>query len=156
MSSLRYSQSKISEEKVSISTVKQTLFPQGNYQARRYVRLELPSPIKFRLLECKNGKLKLSKDQISGEILFLSQAGVIFSTTHSIPEGGFVILPLNLSKSTILKGILGKIKRVESSEEGDFLVGMKFVSAEELKKLSFSRTDKASAGKGDKVKLPIV
>lgn len=158
MSSMRYSQSKTSEKKVSTSTVEQTSFPQGNHQAQRYVRVELFPPIEFRLLECKNGKLKLSKDRKSGQILFLSQAGVILSTSHSIPEEGLVILTLNLSKSTIQKRVLGKIRRVESSDEGGFLVGMKFVSKDERKKLSFIRADRAYAGtsKGGKFKPPIV
>jgi hypothetical protein len=53
LSSVRYSQSKISDEKVSTSTVRQTSYPQGNHRAHRYVRVELLPPIEFRLLEWK-------------------------------------------------------------------------------------------------------
>jgi hypothetical protein len=156
LSSVRYSQSKISDEKVSTSTVRQTSYPQGNHRAHRYVRVELLPPIEFRLLEWKNGKLKPSRDRISGEILFLSQVGMILSTSHSIPEESFVILTLNLSKSAIQKRVLGKIRRVESSEEGGFLVGIKFASKDERKKLSLLRADRASISKGDRIKPPIV
>ena len=59
-------------------------------------------------------------------------------TDSSVPEEGFMILTLNLNKLVVLEGVLGKIKRVESSGEGDFLVGVEFTSREELEKLASS------------------
>jgi hypothetical protein len=49
-----------------------------------------------------------------------------------------MLLTLNLNKLVVLEGVLGKIKRVEPSEEGDFLVGLEFTSREELEKLTSS------------------
>ena len=124
------------EEWISTSTLKPIPFPLGRSHGRRYVRIELSSPIGFRLLACKNGKLKLSKEKITGEILNLSEGGVLLLTDGPVPEEGFVLLTLNLNGLVILEGVLGKIKRMEASGEGDFLVGMEFASREELEKLS--------------------
>ena len=123
----------------SVSTVLgKTPFPLKTSHGRRYVRIELSSPIQFRLLTCKEGKIKLSKDRTEGEILNLSEGGVLMVTDSSVPEEGFMILTLNLNKLVVLEGVLGKIKRVESSGEGDFLVGVEFTSREELEKLASS------------------
>jgi hypothetical protein len=126
------------EEWISSSAVKQTPFPLGKSHGRRYVRIELSSPIQFRLLECKKGKLKLSKDRITGEILNLSEGGVLLLTDCSVEEECFVLLSLDLNRFVILEGVLGKIKRVESSDEGGFLVGVEFAPKEELEKSSSS------------------
>lgn len=121
---------------ISSTALKPTPFLLGRSQGRRYVRLELSSPIQFRLLACERGKLKLSQERISGEILNLSEGGVLLLTLCPIPVEGFVLLTLNLNGLVILEGVLGKIKRVEASGEGDFLVGLEFAPKEELERLS--------------------
>ncbi len=130
--------SKDSEVKIKpgSSALEQTPFPLKTSRGRKYVRIELSSPIQFRLLTCKKGKIKLTKDRTSGEILNLSEGGMLLLTYTPVPEEGFMLLTLNLNKLVILEGVLGKIKRVESSEEGDFLVGVEFSSREELEKLT--------------------
>jgi len=122
------------KEWISSTTLNQTPFPLGRSHGRRYVRIELSSPIHFRLLSCKKGKLKLSRDRTRGEILNLSEGGMLLITDHPVPEDGFMLLTLNLNKLVILEGVLGKIKRVETSGEGDFLVGVEFAPKEELEK----------------------
>jgi hypothetical protein len=124
------------EEWTSPSALPQTPFPLGRSHGRRYARIEISTPIQFRLLECKKGKLKLSKDKIPGEILNLSEGGVLLLTDSFVPEEGFVLLTIDLNRLVILEGVLGKIKRAESSGEGDFLVGVEFAPKEELEKLS--------------------
>lgn len=125
---------KSGKEWISSSALNQTPFPLGRSHGRRYVRIELSSPMQFRLLSCKKGNLKLSRDRILGEILNLSEGGMLLVTDHPVPEDGYMLLTLNLSKLVILEGVLGKIKRVEPSEEGDFLVGVEFAPKEELEK----------------------
>jgi len=132
--------SKDSEVKIKpgSSALEQTPFPLKTSHGRKYVRIELSSPIGFRLLKCKNGKLKLSKDRTTGEILNLSEGGMLLLTDSPVPEDGFMLLTLNLNKLVVLEGVLGKIKRMEPSGEGDFLVGVEFTSREELEKLTSS------------------
>lgn len=118
------------------TTLGRTPFPLKTSRGRKYVRIELSSPIQFRPLTCKKGKIKLTKDRTSGEILNLSEGGMLLLTYSPVPEEGFMLLTLNLNKLVVLEGVLGKIKRVESSGEGDFLVGVEFTSREELEKLT--------------------
>ena len=118
------------------TTLGQTPFPIKTSRGRKYIRVELSSPIQFRLLTCKKGKIKLSKDRTSGEILNLSEGGVLLLVDRPLPEDVFLLLSLNLNQLVILEGVLGKIKRVEPSEEGDFHVGVEFTSREELEKLA--------------------
>ncbi|MGB8657275.1 MAG: PilZ domain-containing protein [Candidatus Zixiibacteriota bacterium] len=87
-------------------------------------------------MSCKDGKIKLSKDRSEGQILNLSQGGMLLATDQSVPEGDFVLLTLNLNGVITLEGVLGKIKRAERSEEGDFLMGVEFALKAELEKIS--------------------
>lgn len=121
---------------VTSSALNQTQFPLGKSHGRRYVRVELSSPIQLRLLECKKGKIKLLNQRITAEILNLSEGGVLLLTNQAVPEEGFVLLTLNLNKLVILEGVLGKIKRIESSGEGDFIVGVEFAPKEDLERWS--------------------
>jgi hypothetical protein len=116
------------------STLGQTAFPLKTSHGRKYFRIELSSPIGFQLLRCEQGKVELCPERASGEILNLSEGGMLLLTDSAVPQEGFVLLTLNLNKVVMLEGVLGKIKRVEPSGEGDFLVGVEFTSREELKK----------------------
>ena len=118
------------------TTLGRTPFPLKTSRGRKYVRIELSSPVQFRPLTCKKGKIKLSKDRTTGGILNLSEGGLLLLTDSPVPEEGFMLLTLNLNKLVVLEGVLGKIKRVEPSGEGDFLVGVEFAPREELEKLA--------------------
>ncbi|MCK4403944.1 MAG: PilZ domain-containing protein [candidate division Zixibacteria bacterium] len=120
------------------TALEQTPFPIKTSGGRKYIRIELSSPVRFRLLTCKKGKIKLSKDRTSGDILNLSEGGMLLLTDSPVPTEGFMLLTLDLNKLVVLEGVLGKIKRVEPSGEGDFLVGVEFTSREELEKLASS------------------
>lgn len=124
------------KELILTSALKQTPFPLIHSHGRQYLRIELNSDVQFRLLTCKKGKLKLSKDRVTAEILNLSEGGVLLCCDRPVSESSFILLTLNLNKLVILEGVLGKIKRVEASEEGDYLMGVEFCRKEELEKLS--------------------
>ena len=99
------------------------------------IRLRFSSSVRFRILDAKSGRLKLSKDRIQGEILNVNEEGMLISTDHPVPEEGFLLATLILNQSIILEGVLGKIKKVEFQDNGDLLVGVEFSSVGELKKL---------------------
>ncbi|MCJ7577193.1 MAG: PilZ domain-containing protein [candidate division Zixibacteria bacterium] len=107
-------------------------FPIRSLQGRKYVRIEVTSPVDFRLLIPKRGRLSLAKDQCSGKILNLSCGGLLLESRKTIPEGAFLLLSLNLNGLVILEGVLGKTKRLESTEDGEYLVGVEFCLREEL------------------------
>jgi hypothetical protein len=107
-------------------------FPIRSSQGRKYVRIEVTSPVDFRLLIPKRGRLRLAKDQCSGKILNLSCGGLLLESRKTIPEGAFLLLSLNLNGLVILEGVLGKTKRLESTKDGGYLVGVEFCLREEL------------------------
>lgn len=107
-------------------------FPIRSSQGRKYVRIEVTSPVDFRLLIPKRGRIGLAKKQCSGRILNLSGGGILLESGKAIPEGTFLLLSLNLNGLVILEGVLGKTKRLESTEDGEYLVGVEFCLREEL------------------------
>lgn len=118
------------------AALRETPFPVKTSHGRKYVRIELSSPVKFRLLICSRRKIKITEEETCGEILNLSEGGMLLLTDSPVQEQGFALMTLNLNNLAVLDGVLGKIKRVEASEEGDFLVGVEFTSREELEKLT--------------------
>jgi hypothetical protein len=100
-----------------------------------HIHLELSSSVRLRLLEVESGRLKLSKEQFKGEILNLSDKGMLISTKYHIPDEGYLLATLILDQTITLEGVLGKIKKVESQDNGDLLVGVELSSIGELKKL---------------------
>lgn len=133
MLDLKDSDTRIDAEAASLA---ETAFPVRTSHGRKYVRIELSSPVKFRLLTCSQGELKIAKEETSGEILNLSEGGMLLLTDSPVQEQGFALMTLNLNKLAVLDGVPGKIKRVEASGEGDFLVGVEFTSRAELERLS--------------------
>ncbi|MCK4427584.1 MAG: PilZ domain-containing protein [candidate division Zixibacteria bacterium] len=111
-------------------------FPIRSSQGRKYVRIEITSPVDFRLLISKRGRIRLSKDKCSGKIMNLSCGGILLESGEALPEGTFVLLSLNLNGVVVLEGVLGKIKRVEPTEDGEYLVGVEFCLGEELERFA--------------------
>jgi c-di-GMP-binding flagellar brake protein YcgR len=107
-------------------------FPIRSSQGRKYVRIEIASPIDFHLLLPKRGRISLSKNKSSGKVLNLSCGGILLQSDEVLPEEAFLLLSLNLNGLVVLEGVLGKIKRVEPTEDGEYLVGVEFCSKEEL------------------------
>jgi hypothetical protein len=125
-----------SEARDLSSHLEGTAFQLRSSEGRKYVRVELSSPVQFRLLTCQEKKIRLSREPSAAEILNLGEGGMLLTTDSVVPEEGFMLLALSLNEIVVLEGVLGKIKRVEPSGEGDFLVGLQFVSREELEKLT--------------------
>jgi hypothetical protein len=117
-------------------TLAEIPFPVRTSRGRKYVRVELSSPVAFRFLSCSRGELRVADEEGSGEILNLSEGGMLLLTDSPVQEHDFALMTLNLNKMAILDGVLAKIKRVEASGEGDYLVGLEFASRGELEKLS--------------------
>jgi hypothetical protein len=101
-----------------------------------HIHLELSSLVRLRLLEVESGRLKLSKEQFKGEILNLSDKGMLISTKYHIPDEEFLLATLVLDQTITLEGVLGKIKKVEFQDSDDLLVGVEFSSLDDLKEVS--------------------
>ncbi len=111
-------------------------FPIGRSQGRKFVRITVASPVDFRLLLPERGRISLSKSQRSGKILNFGSGGMLLESREAIPEGTFLLLRLNLNGLVILEGVLGKTKRVETTEDGQYLAGVEFCRREELENLA--------------------
>jgi hypothetical protein len=122
----------ISEKSTWLPLAEKDPFPIRSSQGRKYVRIEVSSPIDFRLLVPKRGRIRLATKQCSGKILNLSCAGLLLESKRTIPEGAFLLLSLNLNGLVILEGVLGKAKRLESTGDGEYLVGVEFCPKEKL------------------------
>ncbi len=109
-----------------------TPFSMGSSEGRKYVRIKVTSPVNFRLLLQKTGRIQLSEDECSGKVLDLSCGGMLLESCREIPEGAFLLLSLNLNGLMLLEGVLGKTKRVEPTENRGYLVGVEFCLREEL------------------------
>lgn len=127
---------KIQEKSNFPPLTQKTPFPIETSQGRKFVRITVTSPVGFRPLLLKKGRIWLSKSQCSGKVLNLSCGGILLESPEAISEGAFLLLTLNLNGFVLLEGVLGKIKRVEPTEDGQYLAGVQFCLREELEKLA--------------------
>ncbi|NIP43556.1 MAG: PilZ domain-containing protein [candidate division Zixibacteria bacterium] len=118
--------------KKSKPTVKKP-FKVYNHKRRKYIRLEVNSPLKFKTFNPAQPDLKLDQNQAcEGTILNISGGGVLFETDYTVRENDYIVMELSLVDADSLSGIMGKVKRVDT-EEGMPLVGVEFMSPEKLK-----------------------
>lgn len=103
-------------------------------QRRRYVRLDITSPIQIKLLVQGEGE---SQEPgfipFTGEVINVSGGGLLLESTEAMPEDQFVVLELELNGTDMLTGIVGKIKRCDSDSETSHLIGVEFCTEEDIK-----------------------
>lgn len=96
----------------------------------RVIKLELEDPVGFKIFSAQPDEgLREGK----GEILTFNQEGILLLTDKPLKEGSFLNLSFNIKCLGVLDDILGKVKRVEESEEHDFYVGVELYSSEQIK-----------------------
>ncbi len=102
-------------------------------QKRRYVRLEVFSPVAFNSIVVEADKrVRLHPEKKAGVLLNLSGGGVLISTTDHASEGEFILMKFDVKGFDALTNVLGKVKRVEACEDGEALVGVEFLSIENV------------------------
>jgi c-di-GMP-binding flagellar brake protein YcgR len=99
---------------------------------RRYVRLEIAAPVVFAPLDVDRPLDQDHLDQQTGTILNISGGGVLLACSKRLDEEAYVSLNLELAGLETLAGVIGKIKRVDSDGEDEYLVGVEFCSEKEL------------------------
>jgi len=96
-------------------------------------RFDFSPSIWFSLILPQSKKTDLiSQVQHPGKILHLTPEGVLVETEQPLQEESFVRLKMALTNGEILDGILGKIKKVEKSEEDEFFLGIELCPKENL------------------------
>lgn len=102
-------------------------------QKRRYVRLEVFSPVAFNSIVVETDKrVRLHPEKKAGILLNLSGGGVLISTTDRAREGELVLMKFDIKGFDALTNVLGKVKRVEDSGDGEVLVGIEFLAIEHI------------------------
>jgi len=104
------------------------------HKRRKYVRLEINSPIKFKVLNSAKIDLNLDDKQTSsGTVLNISGGGVLMETDYTVREDDFLVMEVSLKDSDPLSGIVGKVKRADINENEPNLIGVEFLSPQQLK-----------------------
>jgi len=100
---------------------------------RRYVRLTIESPIRFRKIKDIFGRFAPENGDypIDGTILNISEGGVLAELDQPLNEGDIVAMRINVEKVEPLEGVLGLVKRCDHEEDCD-LAGIQFVHRDEL------------------------
>lgn len=102
-------------------------------QKRRYVRLEVFSPVAFNSVVVESDKrVRLHPEKKAGVLLNLSGGGVLISTTDHVTEGEYLLMKFDVKGFDALTNVLGKVKRVESCEDGESLIGIEFLAVEQV------------------------
>jgi len=102
----------------------------AEHKRRKVIELELEEPISFKTFPPQGYE---AQKEGKGEILTFNEHGILLLTNNSLKEGSFINLSINFKGLEILEDILGKVKRVEESEEHDFYVGVELYSREQIK-----------------------
>jgi len=102
-------------------------------QKRRYVRLEIFSPVEFATILIGDDKrVRLHPEKKAGILLNLSGGGALISTTDAATAEELVLMRFDIKGFDSLTDILCRVKRVEDSGDGERLVGVQFLSPDEL------------------------
>lgn len=102
-------------------------------ERRRYVRLEISSPMALRKIRDIGGQFWPQGERrvIDGLILNISGSGVLVEINQPVNEGDVVVMQFTLQDVERLEHVLGLVKRADYDDEG-YLVGIEFVTREDL------------------------
>jgi hypothetical protein len=102
-------------------------------QNRRYIRLEISSPVNCTVLKNRAGRFWPACDgpAIEGSILNLSAGGMLIVSDMALEEGTIVLLKMSLQDIEVLDNIVGLVKRADL-DDNEWLMGIEFVSREYL------------------------
>ncbi|MBU0983195.1 MAG: PilZ domain-containing protein, partial [candidate division Zixibacteria bacterium] len=102
-------------------------------QKRRFVRLEISSPMSMRKVRDSRGNLWPEGDHqvIHGEILNISAGGVLVDLEQALNTGDLVSMHFTLNGVEGLDNVLGSVKRIEPCDDC-FVAGIEFVSRDYL------------------------
>jgi hypothetical protein len=102
-------------------------------ERRRYIRLEISSPMELRKIRDIGGQYWPTGDRhaIDGLILNISASGVLVEANQPVHEGDVVTMRFTLQEVEHIEHVLGLVKRVDNDDTG-YLVGIEFITREDL------------------------
>jgi hypothetical protein len=100
---------------------------------RRYIRLEISSPMSMKKIRDMTGNYWPDGDWhvIHGMILNISAGGVLVEIDQAVDEGDVVSMHFTLQEVEGLDHVLGLIKRVDIESDG-CIVGIEFITRDHL------------------------
>ena len=100
---------------------------------RRFIRLEISSPMSLKKLKDVEGNYWLQGDWhvINGQILNISAGGVLVDLDQAVDAGDVVSMHFTLQETEALDNVLGLVKRSDCEPDG-CLAGIEFTSCERL------------------------
>lgn len=112
-------------------------------ERRRYVRLEISSPMQLRKIRDIGGQYWPNGERrvIDGLIYNISGNGVLVEVQQAVNEGDVVTMRFTLQDVENVENVLGLVKRVDQDDDC-YLVGIEFISRRDLSDL-FSREELA-------------
>jgi hypothetical protein len=66
-------------------------------------------------------------------MLTFNEQGILLLTDNPLKEDSFINISIKFKGLDLLEGVLGKVKKVEESDEHDFYVGVELYSEEKIK-----------------------
>lgn len=107
---------------------------------RRFVRLEISSPMAMRKIRQAGGEFWPNGERhiIEGVILNISAGGVLVELEQSVDEGDIVSMRFTLQEEEKVDNVLGLVKRTDV-DSGTFLVGIEFITRQSLYDLMSER-----------------
>ncbi len=112
----------------------QTADAKENKQRRRWVRLEICSPVGVQEIIVDHDHRsvhRISKEK-TGMILNISGGGVLLSTFDSFGEDDYLLLKFEIKDFEVLADVLARVKRIEKCPDGESLIGVEFLTPEKM------------------------
>ena len=124
-----------------IELVARKPFKVETQDSRRFVRIEISSPMSLRKIKDAGGNFEPDGDwhTLHGLILNISAGGVLVEVDQPLFEGDVVSMHFTLQEVESIDNILGLVKRSDQ-DEGTFLAGIQFITREYLEDL-FSQAE---------------
>jgi len=102
-------------------------------QRRRYVRLDITSPIDIKLLvPSSENNDEPGLIPFRGEVINVSAGGMLIESADALPEEEYVVLEFELNSTAHLTGIVGKIKRCDTEEDSQHFIGIEFCTKDDI------------------------
>jgi hypothetical protein len=102
-------------------------------QKRRHVRLDIFSPVGFHVLVIeKDMRIRSHPAKKAGILLNLSGGGALISSTDQVETNDLLLMKFDIKGMESMSDVLGKVKRVEKCEDGELLIGIEFVTRDQI------------------------
>ncbi|GAB4317112.1 MAG: hypothetical protein Kow0074_05510 [Candidatus Zixiibacteriota bacterium] len=102
-------------------------------QKRRYVRLEIFSPVSFCVVQIdKDKRVRTHPEKKAGVLLNISGGGALISSNDRVGNDDLLLLTFDIKGFNQLSNVLARVKRVEECEDGERLIGLEFLTSEQV------------------------